>query len=184
MKARQAQERRQLGRAGEGVFDRSRQQGQGGELGYFGRGQMVPQFQERRLRRQGRTDRRTDQVALRHHIIQVERQKRPSRRRWRDTTIRSRPVTQQPRAAAVPDLLQQLRRRRQDRRLRDANKDLFPPVTPPAASAAPAPASAAPAPATAAPSPAATVKASEGSQKVTRRGESERPRPRETSRAS
>jgi foldase protein PrsA len=129
----------------------------GGELGYFGRGQMVPQFQDAAFGAKVGQIVGPIKSPFGYHIIQVE-DKKPAIKATLASThdqIKTQ-LTQQQEQQQYPIFLQQLRGAAKIDVYDDRYKDLFPPVTPPAASAAPAPASAAPAPATAAPSPAAT----------------------------
>ncbi len=137
----------------------------GGELGFFGRGQMVPQFQDAAFGAKVGQIVGPIKSPFGYHIIQVE-EKKPAQKATLASTqaqIRTQ-LTQQQEQQQYPIFLQQLRGAAKIDVYDDRYKDLFPPVTgvPPAASgapaatAAPAPASAAPAPATAAPSPAAT----------------------------
>ncbi len=128
----------------------------GGELGYFGKGQMVPQFQDAAFNAKVNQIVGPIKSPFGYHIIQVE-DKKPATKATLATTgdqIRQQ-LTQQQEQQQYPVFLQQLRSVAKIDIYDDRYKDLFPPV-PPAASQAPAAASAAPAPATTAPSPAAT----------------------------
>jgi foldase protein PrsA len=135
----------------------------GGELGFFGRGQMVPAFQDAAF------GAKVGQVVgpvkspFGYHVLQVE-EKKPAQH----ATLASAhdkiqtQLTSQQQATAIPAFLAQLKSGAKIDIYDDRYKDLFPPTTATpaaAASSAAAPASAAPAsaaPASAAPAPAAT----------------------------
>ncbi|HWT06153.1 MAG TPA: peptidylprolyl isomerase [Xanthomonadales bacterium] len=136
----------------------------GGELGFFGRGQMVGPFQDAAF------GAKVGQVVgpvkspFGYHVIQVEEKKpaQPASFASAHDTIKTQ-LTQQQQGTVVPAFLQKLRTDAKIDVYDDRYKDLFP-AAPGAAAASAAPASAAPAsaapasaaPASAAPSPAAT----------------------------
>jgi foldase protein PrsA len=129
----------------------------GGELGYFGRGQMVPQFQDAAFGAKIGQIVGPVKSPFGYHIIQVEEKKPAIKASLASTHDQIKlQLTQQQEQQQYPLFLQQLRSVAKIDVYDDRYKDLFPPVTGAPASGAPAPASAAPAPATAAPSPAAT----------------------------
>ena len=129
----------------------------GGELGLFGRGQMVPQFQDAAFGAKVGQIVGPVKSPFGYHIIQVEEKKPAVKGTLASASDQIRQqLTQQQEQQQYPLFLQQLRSVAKIDIYDDRFKDLFPPVAPPASSAAPAAASAAPAPATAAPSPAAT----------------------------
>jgi len=131
----------------------------GGELGYFGRGQMVPQFQDAAFGAKVGQIVGPIKSPFGYHIIEVEDKKPAVKASLASAHDQiKQQLTQQAEQQQYPIFLQQLRGAAKIDVYDDRYKDLFPPVTPvpPPASGAPAAASAAPAPATAAPSPAAT----------------------------
>ncbi len=139
----------------------------GGELGFFGRGQMVGPFQDAAFGAKVGQIVGPVKSPFGYHIIQVEEKKpaQPASFASAHDTIKTQ-LTGQQQGTVVPAFLQKLRSDAKIDVYDDRYKDLFPPpiATPAAATAAPAPASAAPAsaapasaaPASAAPSPAAT----------------------------
>jgi foldase protein PrsA len=128
----------------------------GGELGFFGKGQMVPQFQDAAFNAKVGQIVGPIKSPFGYHIIQVEEKKPAVKASLASASDQIRQqLTQQQEQQQYPVFLQQLRAAANIAVYDDRYKDLFPPVVPPPASGAPAPASAAPAPATAAPSPAA-----------------------------
>lgn len=134
----------------------------GGELGYFGKGQMVPQFQAAAFGAKVGQIVGPIKSPFGYHIIQVEDKKPALKATLASATDQIRTqLTQQQEQQQYPALMQQLRSAAKIDIYDDRYKDLFPqlpppPSTAPSAAAAPAPASAAPAPASAAPAPAAT----------------------------
>ena len=131
----------------------------GGELGFFGKGQMVPAFQNAAFALPVGAISAPVKSPFGWHIINVE-EKKPalqatlasSKAQIKDT------LTQQAQQQQIPVFLQGLRAKANINVLDDRFKDVFPPLpTPPAtaATAAPAPAASAAAPA-AAPAPAKT----------------------------
>jgi foldase protein PrsA len=128
----------------------------GGELGYFGRGQMVPQFQDAAFGAKVGQIVGPIKSPFGYHIIQVEDKKPAVKATLASTSDQiKQQLTQQQEQQQYPVFLQQLRGAAKIEVYDDRYKDLFPPVTA-VPSGAPAAASAAPAPATAAPAPAAT----------------------------
>jgi foldase protein PrsA len=126
----------------------------GGELGFFGRGQMVGPFQDAAFAAKVNQIVGPVKSPFGYHVIQVEEKKpaQPASFATAHDTIKAQ-LTQQQQGTAVPAFLQKLRTDAKIDVYDDRYKDLFPPV-PGAAAASAAPASAAPA--SAAPSPAAT----------------------------
>ena len=132
----------------------------GGELGYFGRGQMVPQFQDAAF------GAKTGQVVgpvkspFGYHIIQVEDKKPAQKATFASAHDKIKEtLTQQQQQQQAPLFLQQLRSAAKIDVYDDRYKDAFPPPVPtpaPVASGAPAAASGAPAPAPATAVPAPT----------------------------
>ena len=130
----------------------------GGELGFFGRGQMVGPFQDAAFGAKVNQIVGPVKSPFGYHIIQVEEKKpaQPASFASAHDTIKTQ-LTQQQQGTAVPPFLQKLRTDAKIDIYDDRYKDLFPPAPgapPTAAAASAAPASAAPA--SAAPSPAAT----------------------------
>jgi foldase protein PrsA len=122
----------------------------GGELGFFGRGQMVPQFQDAAF------GAKVGQVVgpvkspFGYHVIQVEEKKPATKATYASVQKQIRDqLTSQQQSQQIPAFLQQLRTTAKIDVYDDRYKDAFPPpVAPPASSGAPAAAgSAAPAPA-------------------------------------
>ena len=143
----------------------------GGDLGYFGRGQMVPQFQDAAFGAKVGQIVGPVKSPFGYHIIQVTDKKPPTIASLASTHDQiKQTLTQQQMQQQQPLFLQQLRSAAKIEIYDDRYKDAFPSPLPTAAapasaapaSAAPAsaaPASAAPAsaaPASAAPAPAAT----------------------------
>lgn len=127
----------------------------GGELGFFGKGQMVPQFQDAAFNAKVGQIVGPIKSPFGYHIIQVEEKKPAVKASLASASAQIRQqLTQQQEQQQYPVFLQQLRAAANIAVYDDRYKDLFPPVVPPPASGAPAPTSAAPAPATPAPSPA------------------------------
>ena len=124
----------------------------GGDLGYFGRGQMVPAFQDAAF------SAKVGQVIgpvhsqFGYHVIQVEDRKPAQKASLASAhdQIKTQ-LTQQQQSQQVPLFLQSLRANAKIDVYDDRYKDVFPPTTPTGA----APASAAPASAAPAASPAA-----------------------------
>jgi foldase protein PrsA len=134
----------------------------GGELGFFGRGQMVPPFEKAAFAAAVNQIVGPVKSPFGYHVIQVEG-KKPATRASLATVhdqIKGQ-LTQQQQAQQVPLFLQQLRSNAKIVVYDDRFKSAFPETSasPAAASAAPAPASAAPAPASAAPAPASAAPA-------------------------
>jgi foldase protein PrsA len=127
----------------------------GGELGFFGRGQMVGPFQDAAFAAKPGQIVGPVKSAFGYHIIQVEEKKaaQPASFASAHDTIKTQ-LTSQQQGTVVPAFMQQLRSGAKIDIYDDRFKELFPPV--PGAAASTAPASAAPATPTAAPSPAAT----------------------------
>jgi foldase protein PrsA len=135
----------------------------GGELGWFGRGQMVPQFQDAAFAAKVGQIVGPVKSPFGYHIIQVE-EKRPATKATLAAVqgqIRDQ-LTQQQESAQVPTFLNQLRSTASIQINDDRYKDLFPPLPSASAGASAAPAAgASPAPAAssaAAPSPAPSGK--------------------------
>ncbi|HEX3463017.1 MAG TPA: peptidylprolyl isomerase [Candidatus Elarobacter sp.] len=133
----------------------------GGDLGYFGRGQMVPQFQDAAFGAKVGQIVGPVKSPFGYHIIQVTDKKPPIKATLASTHDQiKQQLTQQQLGQQEPLLIQQLRSTATIQVFDDRYKDAFPP--PQASPAAAAPASAAPAapasaaPASAAPAPAAT----------------------------
>jgi len=130
----------------------------GGELGFFGRGQMVPAFQDAAFGAQVNQIVGPVKSPFGYHVLQVE-EKKPAQHATLASAhdkIKTQ-LTSQQQATAIPAFLAQLKSGAKIDVYDDRYKDLFPATnaTPaPAASSAAAPASAAPA--SAAPAPAAT----------------------------
>lgn len=128
----------------------------GGELGFFGKGQMVPQFDSVAF------SAKIGQVVgpvkspFGFHIIQVEERKPATKATFASTKDQIRTqLEQQQKGTQYPAFMQQLRANAKIDVSDDRYKDVFPPVVAtPAAGAAPATGAAAPATAAPAPSPA------------------------------
>jgi foldase protein PrsA len=138
----------------------------GGDLGYFGRGQMVPQFQDAAFGAKVGQIVGPVKSPFGYHIIQVTDKKPPTIASLASTHDQiKQTLTQQQMQQQQPLFLQQLRSTAKIEIYDDRYKDAFPsPLPTPAAPASAAPASAAPAsaapasaaPASAAPAPAGT----------------------------
>ncbi|HTW83855.1 MAG TPA: peptidylprolyl isomerase [Candidatus Sulfotelmatobacter sp.] len=129
----------------------------GGELGFFGKGQMVPAFQNAAFAAKVGQIVGPVKSPFGYHIIQVEEKKPATKATFAATKDQiKQQLTQQQEATQVPAFLQSLRAQANIQVDDDRYKDLFPPVPPSPAPPAAAPASAAPAAATTAPAPAAT----------------------------
>lgn len=138
----------------------------GGELGFFGRGQMVPQFQDAAFGAKAGQVVGPVKSPFGYHIIQVEEKKPATHASLASTHDQiKQTLTQQQLNQAEPVFVQQLRTNAKIEILDDRYKDAFPsplPVPAAASPAAAAPASAAPAsaaPASAAPTSAAPASA-------------------------
>lgn len=125
----------------------------GGELGFFGRGQMVGPFQDAAFGAKVNQIVGPVKSPFGYHVIQVEEKKpaQPASFASAHDTIKTQ-LTQQQQGTAVPPFMQKLRTDAKIEIYDDRYKDLFPPA--PGAPPSTGPASAAPA--SAAPSPAAT----------------------------
>jgi foldase protein PrsA len=125
----------------------------GGELGFFGRGQMVGPFQDAAFGAKVNQIVGPVKSPFGYHVIQVEEKKpaQPASFASAHDTIKTQ-LTQQQQGTAVPPFMQKLRTDAKIDIYDDRYKDLFPPApgAPPSAAAASA------APASPAPSPAAT----------------------------
>jgi foldase protein PrsA len=133
----------------------------GGELGYFGPGQMTPTFQAAAFNAKVGQIVGPIKSPFGYHIIQVEDKKPAVKATLASTQSQIRDtLAQQQEQSLYGPLIAQLRSTAKVEVYDDRFKDLaVTPAAPPPASAAPAsaaPASAAPAPASAAPAPAAT----------------------------
>ena len=132
----------------------------GGDLGYFGRGQMVPQFQDAAFNAKVGQIVGPVKSPFGYHIIQVTDKKPPQKATLASTHDQiKQQLTQQQLGQQEPLLINQLRQSANIQVFDDRYKDAFPqtqgsPAA--AASGAPAPAPASAAPASAAPAPAAT----------------------------
>jgi foldase protein PrsA len=117
----------------------------GGELGFFGRGQMVPAFQNAAFALPVGAISEPVKSPFGWHIIQVEDRKPATKATLASSAAQIRTqLTQQQQAQQVPIFLQQLRAKATITVYDDRYKDAFPPPLPtpaPATSAAPAPAS-------------------------------------------
>ena len=130
----------------------------GGELGFFGRGQMVPAFQDAAFGAQVNQIVGPVKSPFGYHVLQVEEKKAAQHATLASAhdKIQTQLMSQQ-QATAIPAFLATLKSGAKIEVYDDRYKDLFPATTAtpaPAASSAAAPASAAPA--SAAPAPAAT----------------------------
>jgi foldase protein PrsA len=146
----------------------------GGELGFFGRGQMVPPFEKAAFAAGVNQIVGPVKSPFGYHVIQVEEKKPATQATLASVHDQIKgQLTQQQQAQQVPLFMQQLRSSAKIEVYDDRYKAAFPESSPAAAatpaataaaatsapaSAAPAPASAAPAAASAAPAPAATKK--------------------------
>jgi foldase protein PrsA len=138
----------------------------GGDLGYFGRGQMVPQFQDAAFGAKVGQIVGPVKSPFGYHIIQVTDKKPPTIASLASTHDQiKQTLTQQQMQQAQPLFLQQLRSAAKIEIYDDRYRDAFPsplpaaPAAPASAAAGAAPASAAPAsaaPASAAPAPSPT----------------------------
>jgi foldase protein PrsA len=115
----------------------------GGDLGYFGRGQMVPQFQDAAFGAKVGTITAPVKSPFGYHIIQVLDKKPAQKATFASVKDQIRQqLTQQQESQAIPAFLQQLRATAKIDVYDDRYKDAFPPVVPPpATSGAPAPSS-------------------------------------------
>ena len=128
----------------------------GGELGFFGRGQMVPAFQDAAFGAKVGQIVGPVKSPFGYHVLQVE-EKKPAQR----ATLASAHdqiktlLTNQQQSTAIPAFLTQLKTNAKIDVYDDRYKDLFPPTpgAPPQQPASAAPASAAPASAAPAPAP-------------------------------
>jgi foldase protein PrsA len=133
----------------------------GGELGFFGKGQMVPSFQAAAFSAPVNSITQPVKSPFGYHIIQVE-EKKPATKATlasaHDQIVSQ--LKQQQQSQQIPVFLQQLKSTAKIDVYDDSLKDAFPSPLPAAATAAPAPATAAsaPAPAASAPAPAASAK--------------------------
>jgi len=124
----------------------------GGELGFFGKGQMVPAFQDAAFAAKVGAIVGPVKSPFGYHIIQVEEKKPPTTASFASVKDQIKTqLTQQQEGQAVPVFLQGLRTAATITVYDDRYKDLFPPPSPAAAAATTAPA---PPPATTAPTPA------------------------------
>jgi foldase protein PrsA len=115
----------------------------GGELGFFGRGQMVPAFQDAAFALPVGAISAPVKSPFGWHVIQVEEKKPAQKATLAASSAQIRDqLTQQQEAQQVPLLLQQLRSKATITVYDDRYKDAFPPPLP-----APATSAAAPAPA-------------------------------------
>ncbi|HTJ28780.1 MAG TPA: peptidylprolyl isomerase [Candidatus Limnocylindria bacterium] len=114
----------------------------GGDLGYFGRGQMVPQFQDAAFSAKVGTITAPVKSPFGYHIIQVLDKKPAQKATFASVHDQiKQQLTQQQEAQAIPAFLQQVRATAKIDVFDDRYKDAFPPPVPaPATSAAPAPA--------------------------------------------
>ena len=132
----------------------------GGELGFFGRGQMVPQFQDAAFGAKAGQTVGPVKSPFGYHIIQVEEKKPATKATLANThdQIKTQ-LTAQQQQQQVPVFLAQLRSGAKIDVYDDRYKDAFPPPAPtpgPAGAASPAAAASAAAKPAAAPSAAAT----------------------------
>jgi foldase protein PrsA len=130
----------------------------GGELGFFGRGQMVPAFQDAAFGAKVGQIVGPVKSPFGYHVLQVE-EKKPAQRGSLASAhdkIKTQ-LTAQQQSTAIPAFLAQLKSGAKIDVYDDRYKDMFPPTTAsPAAAASGAPAPASAAAASAAPAPAAT----------------------------
>ena len=111
----------------------------GGELGFFGRGQMVAPFQEAAFTAKVGQIVGPVKSPFGYHIIQVEEKKPALKASFASTKDQiKQQLTQQQEQQQVPVFMQQLRSSAKIEVYDDRYKDLFPPPVPAAASAAPA----------------------------------------------
>lgn len=112
----------------------------GGDLGYFGRGQMVPQFQDAAFGAKVGTITAPVKSPFGYHIIQVLDKKPAQKATFAAVKDQIRQqLVQQQEAQAVPAFLQQLRATAKIDIFDDRYKDAFPPPIPAPATGAPAP---------------------------------------------
>jgi foldase protein PrsA len=116
----------------------------GGELGAFGRGQMVPQFQDAAFGAKVGTITAPVKSPFGYHIIEVEKKIPATKATFASVhdQIKTQ-LTQQQETQAIPAFLQQIRATAKIDVYDDRYKDAFPPAVPPPATsgaAAPAPA--------------------------------------------
>jgi foldase protein PrsA len=120
----------------------------GGELGYFGKGQMVPAFQDAAFSLPVGQISQPVKSPFGYHIIQVEEKKPAQKATFASSHDQIRDqLTQQQQAQQVPVFLQQLRQKANIQVYDDRYKDAFPPPVPTTATSAAPAGSAAPAPA-------------------------------------
>jgi foldase protein PrsA len=120
----------------------------GGELGFFGRGQMVPAFQDAAFGAKVGQTVGPVKSPFGYHVIQVEEKKPATKASYASAQADIRKqLMQQAQAQQVPVFLQGLRSTAKIDVYDDRYKDAFPPVPGAASSGAPAAASATPAPA-------------------------------------
>jgi foldase protein PrsA len=114
----------------------------GGELGFFGRGQMVPAFQDAAFALPVGATSAPVKSPFGWHIIQVEDKKPATKATLAGSAAQIKAqLTQQQQAQQVPVFLQQLRAKANITVYDDRYKDAFPPPLPaPATSGAPTPA--------------------------------------------
>ncbi|MEA2665865.1 MAG: foldase protein PrsA, partial [Candidatus Eremiobacteraeota bacterium] len=124
----------------------------GGELGFFGRGQMVPQFQDAAFGAKVGQIVGPVKSPFGYHVIQVEEKKPATKATYASVEKQIRDqLTSQQQSQQIPAFLQQLRSTAKIDVYDERYKDAFPPpLAAPAASGAAAAGSAAPAPATSA----------------------------------
>jgi foldase protein PrsA len=128
----------------------------GGELGFFGKGQMVPAFQDAAFGAKVGQIVGPVKSPFGYHIIQVEEKKPATKATFASVKDQiKQQLTQQQESAQVPVFMQQLRAQANIQVLDPRYADVFP-SPPPTAPAAAAPASAAPA--TPVPAPTASPK--------------------------
>jgi foldase protein PrsA len=126
----------------------------GGDLGYFGRGQMVPQFQDAAFGAKVGQIVGPVKSPFGYHIIQVLDKKPAQKATYASAHDKIRDqLTQQQQQQQAPVFLQGLRQSAKIDVYDDRYKDAFPPPVPTPAAASAVPATAAPAP-TPSPSPA------------------------------
>ena len=117
----------------------------GGDLGYFGRGQMVPQFQDAAFNAKVGQIVGPVKSPFGYHVIQVTDKKPPQKATLASTHDQiKQQLTQQQLGQQEPLLINQLRTSANIQVFDDRYKDAFPPPVPTPAAA---PASGAPAPA-------------------------------------
>jgi foldase protein PrsA len=108
----------------------------GGELGFFGRGQMVPAFQEAAFALPVGAISAPVKSPFGWHVIQVEEKKPATKATLAGSAAQIRDqLTQQQEAQQVPVLLQQLRAKANIQILDSRYADAFPPALPAAAGA-------------------------------------------------